>query len=406
MQLLYAAPYIGASTGGLAKDVPGLCAEMARRGHQVTLFALDDCGSAEERNGRELAASRDGYAMRHFRPLGGWRAFRRWGASPGYIAGMRSAVPNADIIHVYSVYNFSSWLAATSARQASVPYVLEPHGCFDDFVYRHHAARKRLYEIAFVRNNLRKASAVRFLTEMEAQTAARNCGGGLRGIVVPTGIDVEEMTREAISCDLRAYGVEERYRKQLIVFVGRLHRKKGIDLLARAFAEVAARNPLAFLMVVGPDEGMRSEVETILRSARVHDRAVFTGMLTGQAKTALMASARAIAVPSYGENFCNVVIEALALRVPVVITDRVALYPEVAAAGAGLVVGLDERELAQAIARLLADPACAQRMGEKGRSLVEAKFTWKAVGAQMEEAYLRVLGAQTLAAQRESASAR
>jgi glycosyltransferase involved in cell wall biosynthesis len=298
-------------------------------------------------------------------------------------------VPKADIVHIYALYNFSSWYGAAQARRANVPYVIEPLGSLDDVVFEHHPVRKRLYEAMFLRNKLQDADAVRFVTEAEAVTARRNFRRELKSVIVPSGLDPQQRptTRAALS----AYDIDERHKEQLIVFVGRLHQKKGLDLLAKAFVEIARSNPLAYLVIVGPDEGMKSEVDDILARGGVRSRVTFTGILTGTPKVSLMAAARVVVVPSYGENFCNVVIEALALGIPVVLTDRVALYPQVVAANAGIVVRTDAGDLAQALKLMLGDRARAQTMGKAGAQLVKRSFTWKGVGDQLEQVYRELL---------------
>lgn len=390
LRLLYVAAGIAPRYGGVSKDVPGLCSEMARRGHAVTLFATDEDGAAGHLPvPTDQEVQSEGWRTRYFRSMAwpGW--LNGFGASWTYAKALRESVPKSDIVHIYSLYNFSSWCGASQARRAKVPYVMEPHGSLDDVVFEHNAVRKRLYERLFMLGKLRHADAIRFLTEAEAVTARKNFRAGFKSVIVPTGLDLQE--RPTTRAVLSTYGIDERYRDHLIIFVGRLHRKKGLDLLAKAFVEVSSRNPLAYLVVIGPDEGMQSEVEGTLTRAGVRSRVTFTGMLTGTPKVSLMAAARVVVVPSYGENFCNVVIEALALGVPVVLTDRVGLYPQVVAADAGIVVRTDSAELAQALGVMLGDRVRARTMGEAGKQLVKRSFTWKGVGDQLEQVYGEIL---------------
>jgi glycosyltransferase involved in cell wall biosynthesis len=373
----------------LAKDVPGLCREMARRGHPVTLFATDQDGSGHLRVPTDRYVEQDGYQVRYFRTSAGPRFFQRWGVSLAYEKALGADVPEADVVHIYSLYNFSSWRGAFHAHRNSIPYVMELHGSMDDIIFSHHRGRKRLYEYLLMHGKLQHAAAIRFLTEAEAATARKNFRGEFNSVIVPTGLDVQE--RPATYAPFSAYGIDERSRDHLIVFIGRLHRKKGLDLLAKAFIAVAQRNPLAYLVIIGPDEGMQSEVEDILTRTGLRSRVTFTGLLTGAPKVSLIAAARVVVVPSYGENFCNVVIEALALGVPVVLTDRVALYPQVVTADAGIVVRTDSAEIARALEVMLGDRAHARAMGEAGKQLVKRSFTWKGVGDQLEQVYSQFL---------------
>jgi glycosyltransferase involved in cell wall biosynthesis len=397
LRVLYVASGVAPRFGGLYKDIPGLCTAMSRSGFDVQLFATNADGAGGsvdvpiERN-----IHHDGYRVQYFRgiPLPGrWVGF---GLSPGFARALRIAVPKADVVHIYSLYNFPSTYAAYLARRYGIPYVIEPHGSLDDVVFEHHRGRKKLYERLIERRNLFGAAAVRFLSEQEVKNARGTIGEGLRQVVIPSGIDMETFVpRSSAEEVLRRYRLPQESHDHLLMFVGRLHRKKGLDLLAKAFVKIVALEPHAHLAILGPDEGMGDEVRALLESADASDRATFLGLVTGQDKIDLMAAASVVVIPSYSENFCNVAIEAMALRRPVIVSTGVAIGPAIEGAGAGIMVKPEADQVAAATLWLLRNTESAARIGEAGYCLVNREFKWDRVSELTGHLYLSLNEAST-----------
>ena len=180
--------------------------------------------------------------------------------------------------------------------------------------------------------------------------------------------------------------------KRLIVYLGRISYSKGLDLLARAFGRVVRSHQDTWLVLVGPDhEGYGAEVRRVLDQEGVLEQAIFTGMIPEQEKIEALWAADVFVLPSYVEGFGIAMIEAMACERPVVITSGSCMRREVAQAEAGLVVNCEVEELAQALIRLLDDPQLRRRMGQNGKNLVEAKFTWSKVAERMLGVYEEVL---------------
>jgi glycosyltransferase involved in cell wall biosynthesis len=171
------------------------------------------------------------------------------------------------------------------------------------------------------------------------------------------------------------------------LFLGRVNRKKGLDRLIPALAQA----PGLRLVIAGNDEEEYTlVVDDLARRAGVGDRVIFTGPIHGADKAALLSSARLLVLPSYSENFGNVVVEAMAAGCPVVVTREVGIAEAVEQAGAGLVVDGGARELGNAIASLADDDRQRREMGARGRAAVAAQFSWPAVAERMEELYQSV----------------
>jgi glycosyltransferase involved in cell wall biosynthesis len=173
----------------------------------------------------------------------------------------------------------------------------------------------------------------------------------------------------------------------LILFLGRLNFKKGLDLLAKSYGIVARQCQAVHLVIAGPDnEGYGQRVRQWLTDEGVLHRATFTGMLLGQDKLAALSDADVFVLPSYSENWGVAVVEAMACGLPVVISDQVNLWQEVAKAEAGLVIPCDPQKLSDALLQLQHDAELREKLGANGRRLA-AKFSWNSAASQMLDVY-------------------
>lgn len=298
-----------------------------------------------------------------------------------------------DLVHIHGLYRFPPTYAAWQARRQSVPYVVMPHGALDPYLYAKSSTGqlrfKRIYESWFDLPNLHAAGAIHYTAEEERERASFL---KLRApsFVVPNGLDWAQYATLPAQGGLRTrWGLGE---APLVLFLGRLHFKKGLDLLIPAFDALRQRVPGVQLVIAGPEnddygQRVRGWVRERGLDAAVH----FVGSLHGADVLQAYVDADVFALPSYTENFGMTVIEALACSLPVVISDQVNIHAEVSGAGAGLVTRCDAGEVAQALESLLVDADRRRVMGEAGRQLVKARFTWPAIVDALTAEYEQVI---------------
>jgi len=389
MRILHVIASVAPRYGGPSQVCLELCRELARRGHEVSIFTtnVDGKGELAVTVGRPIRA--DGVEIRYF-PI---QPPRRYAFSIPLARALKAQVMSYDVAHIHSLYLFPQTVAAHYCRRYGVPYIVRPHGTLAPYHFRRHRLRKAIYEHLFEWRNLDGAAAIHFTSAQEMELAGP-LGLKAPGIVVPLGIAPEDYRSANLADNFRARWPQLRG-KRIILFLGRLNFKKGLDLLVKAFAEVARVQTDAHLVLAGSDnEGYGFRVRRWLRDRGVLEKATFTGMLLGGDKVAALHGAEVFVLPSYYENFGVAVLEAMACRLPVVVSDRVAIAREVGAAGAGLVVRCDWRELAQALARLLSQPDQSRAMGARGADLVRQRFSWAVVGGAMADAYERSISRQ------------
>ena len=290
-----------------------------------------------------------------------------------------------DLIHVHEIWNYPAFAAFCAARRHKLPFVVTIHSELSAWSLRQKALKKRLYRLCLLDRMLRNAATIHAITNAEKEQVLK-LGFENPIIVVPNGI--EPSTFETLPSTHRFI---ERFPKlkgkRVILFLGRLHPKKGLDILARSFSSIAKRFEDIVLLVVGPDKfGTQEKMEAILSSEDLLDRTVFTGLLTGEDKLAAMNCADLFVLPSYSDVLGIAVLEAMAARLPVVITEGCE-FPEVSEHGAGLVVEADEAQIAEAITTLLSDADLCKRMGQQGHKLVTERYTWQVAAATMVNLY-------------------
>jgi len=370
------------AAGGPPVVAARLAAAQRALGCEVSLISYDSGeGSARARELLAQTPGGDALDVRWIAPPS--RAERLTGrAAAAAVAGRARA--GLDILHTHGVWEPMMPASAAVARRLGVPYTIAPHGMLDPVVMSVARLKKRVALASTHRAFFAGAAFFHMLNEDEARLA----GPLLRGRptrVIPNGIFVEEFEDPPPADAFHADHPElkgERY----VLFLGRLAHKKGLDYLADAFDILLRSVDGVRLVVAGPDGGQRAPFEAQVRRLGIGDRVHLVGPLYGHDKLAALRGAAVFCLPSRQEGFSIAITEALALGVPVVVS-RACHYPEVTHAGAGVETELDPADVADALARVLADRAGAQAMGAAGHTLVRERFTWPSVARRSIECY-------------------
>jgi glycosyltransferase involved in cell wall biosynthesis len=252
-------------------------------------------------------------------------------------------VPDYDAMTVHGIWQYQSQAVHAACCRAGVPYFLFVHGALDPWFrerYPGKHAKKALYWRLFEHRTLRDARAVLYTCEEERRLAPSSFTPyQAREAIVGLGIE-EPPGDPALQCEAFLSANPHLLDKRILLFLGRLHPKKGCDLLIEAFSRVCHRDESLHLVVAGPDEsGTEAGLRMLAESLRVADRITWNPMLSEDAKWGAYRAADAFALTSHSENFGIVVAEALACRLPVLISDKVNIWREIERCGAGLVEG-------------------------------------------------------------------
>jgi glycosyltransferase involved in cell wall biosynthesis len=381
MKILHVVAGLPPCGGGLSELVPRLAIEAARLGHDVTIATVAQPGEALAAAARQAEA--EGVRIARFDPTPPRVVF----FSSAMLRELRSLVAIADVVHVHSNWTFPVWWACRCAVLADKPLVMSPHGCFDPVRLAHSAWKKRIAGL-FDRCAVRQATAIHATSEAEQAWIERYVPGHRNIVVIPNGVEIPPLDKTA----------KQMHRTRQVLFLGRLHPLKGLDLLLEAWKLVAPTVPQFDrwkLVIAGPDQqGTRATLEQRTRDLCLPN-IEFTGPLFEMEKMRAFAEADLFVLPSRSENFGIAAAEALAASLPLIATNST---PWSAIEGTcGWYVDLGAEPLARALtAAMRLDDVERANLGARGRALIEAKYQWARVVQAMVELYASILDRTTV----------
>jgi glycosyltransferase involved in cell wall biosynthesis len=294
----------------------------------------------------------------------------------------RETIRTFDIVHLHSIFLWPTLAAARECFRQGVPYVVAPRGMLVRSLFaRKSTLLKWLWFYLYERRTLARAAAVHATSDLEEEEARKFPVRFPRFAVIPNGIDVSAESEAELAAASSDATAKQRY----VLFIGRINWKKGLDRLVRSLAMVPA--DVQLVIAGNDDHGCRADLERLAAALGITHRVRFVGEVHGVEKARLLRDATALALPSYSENFGNVILEAMASMCPVVVTPEVGLASAVKDTDSGIVANGEPACLAQAFQFLLANPDLAAAMGRRGHTVVRDKFSWPVIAAQMDQLY-------------------
>ncbi len=351
MKILQLATTLDVRTGGVARAVLLMSEALVRLGHEVEIVSLDSSSSSSASlPTHALGEGRSGYSY-----------------SAKLLPWLRENQKRFDRVIVNGLWQYPGLAAWKVFARGDIPYFVFPHGMLDPWFKRTYPLKhlkKWLYWPWAEYRVLRDARAVIFTSEEERRQARESfrlyrC----REEISPLGVETPPVS----SADEFFARFPQLSGQRLVVFLGRLHVKKGCDLLMDAFAKCAPNE--STLVMAGPDQ-WRGELQK-----RAAKRVVFTGMLEGSLKWSALRAAEVFALPSHQENFALAVVEALACELPVLISNRVNIWREIAEDGAGFVEDDDAAGTERLVRRWFETPAIEREaMGKRAGLCFQKRF--------------------------------
>ena len=329
MKLLRVIATLDPRHGGPAAGLRAVTPALADLGHTTEFVSLDAPGSGAPRVGdapvHALGPARGGYAF-----------------SPRLLPWLQRHARNYDAVFVHGLWQYHGRAVRAALRDTSVPYFVFPHGMLDPWFRRAYPlkhAKKWVYWQLCERRVLKDAAAVLFTCEEElrlARTTFRPFECRERVVAYGAGAPPDEAAAQIAAWERSQPGLAGR---PFWLFLGRVHPKKGVDVLLRAYRQIAAesRRPPPALVIAGPcaDAGYRAQLDSLVRELPAGGAVHWAGMLQGAEKWGALRAAEAFVLPSHQENFGIAVVEALAAGTPVLISREVNIWPEIERAGAG-----------------------------------------------------------------------
>jgi len=385
MRILHFHPGIMLETGGVVRAVLDLCAGLARAGLDVTLLtgSARDVPEAWRRPGSGLPRVYDVGPLTQGSALLGKSGRRE----------MARHIHEAHVLHLHGMWNPSNWQVAALARRAGRPYIYSVHGMLDDWCMAQRRFKKRLYLAGGGRRMLHRAAAVLCTARAELEQSHKWFPRG-RGEVLPLPMDLGPFT------DLPGPQIARQKFEGVagegprVLFLSRLHVKKGVESLIHAAQRLHGANAATRLLIAGTDlehGAYERRLRELTSGLGLDDAVRFLGFVSGVEKVSLYQAADVFILPTSQENFGFVLFEALAAGTPVITTRGADTWPELEASGGAIIAEASPQALAAAMSALLADAPRRRAMGEAGRRWVFEHLTEAAIIGQYADLYRRAV---------------
>lgn len=378
------APYVSRRGGGLTDCVRGL-SRFLENEHDihVDVISVEDESSAEDRTlwgdlSVHLVASK-------------YAAFRY---APDLSRQLSSLTP--DLVHTHGIWTYLSVAGVRWSRSnggvTPRPYVVSTHGMLDPWALHNSRWKKIIAGFAFERRHLENAACIHAINRAE-WAAIRAFGLKNPICVIPNGVEVRASNAANRTPPWTAQMLGDR---KVLLYLGRLHPKKGLSILLRGWKEALKHEKDWILVIAGWDQaGQRRELEQLTRELKIADSVQFTGPLFGEARDTAYQNADAFILPSLSEGQPLVVLEAWSYARPVIMTQECNL-PEGFEKRAAIRMSATVEGAAEALGKLFVlERSALQEMGRRGRDLVIDNFSWSQIASQMFAVYKWLLGRST-----------
>ena len=363
--------------GGLSSAVPILS-------HNITAQGVNDVALAAFCAPDECVRP-DGFDVEH---LSFWPVGRiPWLTSSSLRRKFAAEVDRAQGVHIHGLWEASTAMASRSARTLGKPYIVSAHGMLEPWALAQKCLKKLLYAQLIEHRVIADAACLHALTHAEA-AQYRQFGATCPIAGIPNAVEVPERR----SAELFLERFSHLRGKRLLLFLGRLHPKKGLDLLIGCWKKWAGSRPDTHLVIAGPDsERTEARIRSDLAAAGLEGTVTLTGMLGTEMKWSAFAAAEVFILPSYSEGLSMGVLEAMGAGLPVIVTHPCNM-PEISQHGAGWEINVTEPAITAAVETSFQQSRLENAaMGRRGSDLITALYNSRHVARAMSEVYGYVL---------------
>jgi glycosyltransferase involved in cell wall biosynthesis len=390
MKILVVVPALGNIYGGPSKCVIELVQTLTNKGVSVDIVTTNANGAEEIDIPLNTWLVRQNYRIQYFPYLktGDYKfsfSLTRW---------LYQRVTDYDLVHTNAIFSYPVLPAHWACQLHQVPYIMTPHGMLEPWALAYKAGKKRLYFSLLEKPALERASGIQMLASSEAKSI-KQMNFKTQIYIIPNGIHHQDFVAPS-NPELFWDKFPHTRDRKLIIFLGRIDPKKGLDLLANAFVQVRKQFPDSHLIVAGPDNtGFLPTVRGYFDAVDCLDAVTFTGMLTGEIKYAALAAAEIYVAPSYSEGFSISVLEGMASGLPCIITTG-CNFPEAGEAEAAYIVDISADAIANALIDCLSNPEQSKLIGDRARKLILEQYTWDRIANSLVQVYQCIINKQRL----------
>lgn len=393
MRITHVINSVDPSYGGPAVVAPRLSAAQAAAGHEVQILTCQTQKTLDEL--APIFQDIPNHERVTYKQIPRPRSPFGFPRSRQTDRQMQEAIKASDFIHMHGIWSQELLAVGINAHDMSIPYAVRPAGMLDPWSLQQKSLKKKLALLTGRKAWLDRAAFIHTLNNDESRlikTGSLNLTCPVE--VIPNGIFLDEIQEQMTENAFR-----DQYRNFLgdspfVLFLSRLHYKKGLIHLAEAFSIVCKHNRELKLVVAGPDEGDRAVFEQKINSYGIGERVLVPGPIYGSAKYDALREACCFCLPSFQEGFSLAILESLGCGTPAVITHG-CHFPEVETANAGRVVEQDAKQIANVILEIAGQPQVRKDMSKAARNLVASLYTWPKIADLTVETYRKHLDSNT-----------
>ena len=395
MNILHIVPYFypAWAYGGTPKVVFELCRELVRKGHNVTVYTTDvfnknsrqsAVGSRQSTNCIE--AEVEGIKIKYFKNISNSLAFnQKVFISPAISKALKKNLKQFDMVHLHEFRTLQNATAYKYLTKYKIPYVLSAHGSVLRLMGKEFL--KMLFDKSIGFKILKSAKRVIAVSNIEVEQYIKMGVERDRISLIPNGINISEFENaDKVKGNFRrAYKLSD---KKILLFIGRLNAIKGIDFLLNTFAILTKDIKDTILVIAGPDDGYKNEIESRINLLKINDKVLLIDGLYGEDKISAMKDADMFIYPSRHEIFGIAPLEALMCGTPVIVTENCGCADFLREANGGIVVKYqDISGLLDSIQNILDKKEEAKKLASNGMELVQRQFNWNEITKDMIKLY-------------------
>ena len=388
MKILHIIPSVAPVRGGPSVAVIAMVKSLRHIGIDAEVVATNDNGNTLLEVPLNNLHEYQSVPVRFFARFSpNLHSMREFAFSTSLTAWLWQHLQDYDLIHVHAIFSYPSTIAMAIARIQNVPYIIRPLGQLCEWSLQQSRRKKEIYLTLIEKTNLKAAKALH-LTSTQEQKELELLNWNLPNFILPHGLvlpnpiaDARQQLHQILNIPLET---------PIILFLSRLHPKKGLDYLIPALAQLADQK-FAFVLAGNGSPEYEAELDRLIQENNLGDRTYKLGFVSGEKKHICLQGADLYALTSHSENFGVAVLEALASGTPALVTTGVALSDLVKEQDLGWVVDLEIGAIVSSVQEFLDNPDMAKQKGDRAAQYVAASYSWEKIALNLKSIYENIL---------------